>query len=859
MASIPLNGTFTQITATQFADLIGTGGNSIKFTDDRRNDAFPANGIRRYNYQVTMAVRFVVPEGYEGAGTTRMVNFTNTQGNTTLTDFASFKVLPSTSNPVSVNYRSGSPATFSEIKQGGIYNEEFDAMAGTPTTRDLYFAVGGTEFLVDFGATLAAPNAVTTTRTYRAFYSGTACEFKEGDQAKSFTFPSPTGGGSGNVSISSMHTGANLSVTWTGNHTHTQNPMTCGQCGIAGWNACTVNQSTYNTALAAANTYANTVNGTVYSYTSASDRQTRQVSSWSAGVTTNTSNIASNARAASGGSGCLHNHSGSCSTVGTPQNPHTHSGGRCALGSRCTDTHSWTIVVSWTVPAHSGCGPCCSHDLPAIEDRWAQEVTFNPFRIDRAMVWKIEQGHLNGLSTITGSTDTVTTQILQGNPTTFYKRATAETSTGGRLRYTVNPNQHDAASWNLGTRTNKCNKQNESWGTGILYNNTTARIEENYHVSNSTAKDRNTAEYREFDRLRRQLVDVTVISDILILQTSSGDQSVLHFEKRAGQVQTQQNFKPVEITLQESWTNNANSAARWTSNHVNRGSYNGNFAAVNTKYNGTGSNGRVATIFDSDPAGSVTRTARPTAPLRIARTGINVRDTLPNAAYTTGTATTFWRLMTNYNPANAAPWFSTDEQPLFGNRAGYIQSAPYSPTHTKINDIVIHNPVSADYAMVLSLDPSRDQRTTVPRMGEFLSRDWSTCPGNARDCEFAVLFCTYSGSRNHTAACFNNSVLICTEPHHTGEHYCRTNPVCYRACNDNSNHRRINTVGLNSPANGGTAGNFINLRLGFSSVLPYNRRFLAGRSYRHFTAYHSARQRLCKQHGNKGMGGNQAN
>ncbi|MER1985265.1 MAG: hypothetical protein ABS948_05155 [Solibacillus sp.] len=40
------------------------------------------------------------------------------------------------------------PRTYAELKDGTVYNEKWDAMAGVPTTRNLYYGIGGNEYMV---------------------------------------------------------------------------------------------------------------------------------------------------------------------------------------------------------------------------------------------------------------------------------------------------------------------------------------------------------------------------------------------------------------------------------------------------------------------------------------------------------------------------------------------------------------------------------------------------------------------------------------------------------------------------------------------------------------------------------------
>ena len=50
------------------------------------------------------------------------------------------------------NYASAASHGYTELKEGSIYNETFEAMAGVPTTRTLYYTTGGEEFIVNLQA-----------------------------------------------------------------------------------------------------------------------------------------------------------------------------------------------------------------------------------------------------------------------------------------------------------------------------------------------------------------------------------------------------------------------------------------------------------------------------------------------------------------------------------------------------------------------------------------------------------------------------------------------------------------------------------------------------------------------------------
>lgn len=86
------------------------------------------------------------------------------------------------------------PEAYAELKEGSVYNETFEAMAGTPSTRSLYFATGGSEFIVNMQAVYddynldevgGNKNSYRTTRTYKSIFKGVDCEYKKGDTLKS--------------------------------------------------------------------------------------------------------------------------------------------------------------------------------------------------------------------------------------------------------------------------------------------------------------------------------------------------------------------------------------------------------------------------------------------------------------------------------------------------------------------------------------------------------------------------------------------------------------------------------------------------------------------------------------------------
>ena len=589
------------------------------------------------------------------------------------------------------------PSYWSEIKNGSPGNETFEAMAGVPTTRDLYFASGGSEFIVE--AEFEYVKDTEITRTYRSYFTGGVdSEFKAGDNAGTKSL--------GGLDVD-MHNGGTYTKTWTGTTSWTGSG---GVSGASAWVSDSWDDSSYNAAVSEANAFVSEVNGTTLSFRAASDGQNRSHTGWNARITTSSNNH--NSGSATQGQEYIAPTppSGNPPTGGSPGQPFI--AGKYTPGT----SNSWTVVVTWNVPAHIICGPCCCHVLPGIEDTWTQKIKFDHMKVNVARVWKLDKSAVDGMVDITG-TDEFKATVVQGDPTVFYNRSELNKSIDGRLRYSLEPDQHDTVVWNEGPRSNKedgkasnsvsaLNGHASVCATGITYTNSSYSNEKDYEVTNSDETDKLTTEYARFKQRRETPNTATVISDFLILQTSSGDQSIMYFQKDSTQKQAQENFDKVAAAKEEMWENNPLSFARKQPDAINIGSYNGRFYTPAIKYSSYASS-PVITKFDTVPAGMV-RPPRPSAAFRLMKTGIDIIDTLPNGAYRTGESTVFYTNVLNYGPGT--PAYAISYNSHYG-AVGADFTSTYSDTHTKVNDIVVHDPVSAEFSMVIPLESSRDQRT----------------------------------------------------------------------------------------------------------------------------------------------------
>lgn len=658
-------------------------------------------------------------------------------------------------NPPELISYTSEPSAYAEFKNGTPDNEEFEAMAGVPSNRRLYLGVGGSEFIVDIELEYKQ-NVDSVWRTYRSYFTGTASEFKQGDTAGSKSLGGHT---------VDTYNGGTYTKTWTGTIPNLAEPVTrTGRGDVVAVSTAKPDRKEYNKAKQEALDYIKEVNSTVLKHKAASDQETREYNNWNARITVDNPIDPETTTAES-----------SCWT--TQGDPPVPVGCETSATAQPGPDGSFTITVTFDVPPHIIDGPESTNDMPGVEDTWKQRVNFDYMKISRVEVYKIEEGRIVNVEGVFGSNNELKALIQRGEPNIFYNIAqrnaggddeAAQSSLHGRLRYTLEPNQHDTVVWYEGVRTNKSDGMGAHgqtltgapqggghsnwWAKGILYTNNhywaktaeeleTSEVKTDYSPY-ADSVDRETTEYKKFLQRRESKNKVSIISDMLILQTSSGDQAVLYFHKDSEEVQAQEQFPDVRVTKEEMWDNNPLSAANWETNQIYVGSYNGKFeftgngSTNNRKYWGldqttgtllnnapTGERA-ISTKFDEIPAGK----SRPSRPSKLYIYGTrDIIPTTPNGPYTNSGAEVFYERILSWktpNPYSEYPGmqlqpnaYTPKAQPGFGNKQGLVFDAPYSDAHDKVNDIVIHTPVTAERAMIVALPAERDQRVELPPGG----------------------------------------------------------------------------------------------------------------------------------------------
>ena len=764
---------YVDFTRDELKDFI-KGKKVITVYDNVAAEPIEAGTTKKFTYSVKLSYQYTNSKGQQ------------TKFSEQMTDWASY-IRPK--DPPKYMGFTSDYETYGEIKHDRPNNEKWEAMAGVPSNKSLYFSVGGSEFVADVELEYIE-DETSVWRTYRSYFSGTPSEYKDGDNAGT--------GSIGGHSVD-LHNGGTYTKTWSGSIPNKGESKTVDGSGDVSATAVAVPDRTeYNNAMKEAQAYIKEVNNTVITHTAASDKITRSHKNWGAHVSTDAPN---DPKTITETNSCWHTE-----TVGSGEDQTTiEVPDPCSVTATKDADGTFTIVVSFTVPPHIVDGPECTYDLPLVEDNWRQKISYDYVKIIRAEVYQLVEGKLKKVDHVLDSEEDITATIQSGKTSMWHNIAqqnsggddkAAQSSKHGRIRYTLEELQHDTVVWNEGTRTNKSagmgangastapdtagklavqgGGHNNAWSKqGILYNRPASQISDTVDahknivgqktsISTSVdSLDMATPEWKKFDERRHLKNIATIVSDFIILQTSSGDMSVMYFQKDSKEITAQEQFPDVEATREEMWENNPLSSANWDVKEIPMGSYNGWFKEVGTSASnnkkfwgydrfrktfinnisgGSTANYRhkeIKTRLDKTGGGvfgANKRTTRPSAQLQI-YINKNIIPTTPNDDYEFGESHSFFERLVTYKSAN--PYkdypgvelrknqYTPKNEPDFGNKMGLKEEVGYSRNHELINKIVIHTPVSVQDATIIGLPSYLDQRTATPAGGaaELIDRD----------------------------------------------------------------------------------------------------------------------------------------
>lgn len=292
----------------------------------------------------------------------------------------------------------------------------------------------------------------------------------------------------------------------------------------------------------------------------------------------------------------------------------------------------------------------------------------------------------------------------------------------------------------------------------------------------------------------------TVISDYVVLETSEGYQNVMYYELTSNNVPlsgmtittgdwdetgytdspsstTNHSISktanpitwPKQPTVEEMWNNNSNAFSKSSDvTRITTTGYNGDYEDVTGKYNNSNrtSGTRICDKNVQWNQPNLNKLEGNTnfetgVNSRYIKSDINILDSttppperkwsatdsispVTNGEWDTGHCTVLYKKDVSFKNSKGKKWTKWEKR----------QEAPYSEDHDKINNVVIHNPISNRDAVVLSNDEKYDQRYWGELDRPTPPKEDAKCPRNS-SCVFSTLTCNISTP--HSNSCYKNT------------------------------------------------------------------------------------------------------
>lgn len=714
--------------------------------------------------------------------------------------------------PGTYTFESDSPDGYAEIKCGYFnrdegYYENYEAMAGSPTTEDLYFASGGQDFVAQIKYEYIGPteqdqnpeikNAI---RNYEQGYSATQCGGYWQPVTKTFN----------NATTEEVQAWLN---TWTGSP-HTSGEFitahVCPECGTVHQNG-TGQEAIHSTSIENSESGDKVSPGGYYSEINL------HATHWD-------------------WTGCPYE----SHTEGEPPQEVVDCPGHDAKSdspSGCCSHDSAVRATRWsgTVTSyHSTYNENDKHDQNQANIKFTQ--TFKDIRyakIKDVHVWRLERSRMEGIRQLTFEDPDYIFGAADSYADAIFNVAEDDTALEGRMYYMLHPEDGDNFKFKATLPTRGCCHC-------FVHNSAEDLIKTN---ENMVANDQNPA---------TQLEEGWVISDYLVLKGTRATASLLYaqyqsrnkdankypilnirvsgtdqasrqdnayeylgpdnqwhkitYDTRGEIFETQTIDYNAPITTGQGGSANANDGneekicanpetfkgGHVDSDDISWGGYNGDYSDTDADKHGEYSSGELDEVgkyqgirrvdnwkgdtnkkvfavgYQHNTQGEVENSGfntrapqswnNPEDPFILVSKPIDVHDIkVHNGEKEFTNSTIFYNNIISYSsaggPDSGMPLWSEEEDPVYEQR-GFHVDTNYSDDYSGINNIIIHNPVSAQYAELVALPSDLDQRIDGDLIIDSLNQDNGKCPGKSNACAYAELHCNYNGTWYHTEECY---------------------------------------------------------------------------------------------------------
>lgn len=458
----------------------------------------------------------------------------------------------------SLKYWSVLEKNYAELKEGAILDEEFEAMAGTPTTRNLYFASGGNQWVVQATYNITTFNAQ---RQYTYKTEPALCEWDyriSGDGKPDGSTGSHDGSFKCFTAAGSTHNGCNNpqkhTTAWTLQVTKT--PCSCPYGGA---------------------------HPTGHSSSCAEDCTTQHTEpcpkgghcipcSWS--ISWNPSGYSTCVSSATtwGGKQQFNDSCGACGASASSTEPSDSCAGNVSwsVGSAKYVTNNGDLTVARDVAAASGqhCGCCCDgghgyqhseHTYSTSENWYSLMTDISAMSIVDLKVWKLTKSMIQGTAELFGQSQFI--GEATNEPNIYTRRvkdlktqtgATASNQTGlygsgvnaekvaaaGRVVYNWFPEQGDVVNLNtVSGQGGYAGSSNEWKGKTVYAPNTcsssynSAGYDSPYDLANDYIQQKYLNFIRDDTTGKGHRFGLTVISDYIVLTNNNSNIQSIYYNE----------------------------------------------------------------------------------------------------------------------------------------------------------------------------------------------------------------------------------------------------------------------------------------------------------------------------------------
>lgn len=659
--------------------------------------------------------------------------------------------------PVTYTYDQIVKTPYAELKAGQVTDtgavEPYEAMAGFPTTTDIYFASGGDEFVVQLSYQFRElqESFRTYTQDSNTATDSLRIDYKVQKGAQKSATP---GSEPAPLKAKCPNCEATIETKWFAvrvEETHWDWTATAtGSCTDPGdpptTHSCSDTKSTSDSETPGPDAEAQGCNGVVATKAQEKVKATRWNWEWRNYGFANTYHKTDA-------------ETGMPYTFDKKNWPNTVTAGTTnTQNSKYTNEHP--TISNCSLPGGSYTFRSTDKDGTMKHvTSWDQKiVNFNYAKIIDCKVWKLVRSKVDDTVLLT-ATDDITAEVQSVDDSYLFNAAATDTAKDGRFWHSLQPEDQDEF-----------------------------KFKSNFNPAGFCD---HCVEYEAGKKVESENIDSTYdnpycISDYLILRTSKADISMISFEYDAkntdttciGKVKftgskkdgnysieikdvdfTSQNNRATEEIVcegQKSFT-----GALLTPDGMTFGGYNGMYTIPSAKYvsklNGI-QNITIDPLRINQPTFSkYVATQKPSPVFKLVK-NMDVPDiTVQNGAYFFGESDVFYKNMVDYFfEERVAPLYEIEPQERYGGEVGFVMNTTYSPNHDSINGVVVHNPVTSQYSTLIPLDPKRDQRTQSSLIEDPSKNNFpGECTHDASTCAYSKLVCSYTGTTYHTDECYD--------------------------------------------------------------------------------------------------------